>query len=919
MKRTLLGTLLVAGIAALIVSRAEALLDAALPLQDIIRDSTPIFTVKVESVDPDKPSMTLTVDEALKDKVPFKEMKINLTGDADAKNLKHHDVLYKRVAKDVPLIIFLTKKKDDNYVAFGFTNGTWLQLTGSKAEDSDKIRWQFTHCEPGLRGTYKGTTEELKQLVADVVAGKKTAPPINRKEKPGFGPELEQKDDKPKGSSSSSSGETAASYTDGPPLAVIPSVVVGGPLALLAMLFPALFGGLLLVLRRWMAALTVASINSMLYMVYSEFSSVLEDFSWLDPVFKFLGLNPARCDRFLQNLHLEQPLVLWVLMLLVTLAGTIWAWRRHLAAVQAQAELTAFDPERPTMLPFFRGRDSQADAIVSQPQSATTKPALPPLPNIRTSGTQLVLAEGPRTGELIVLAVISALGAGGLVYCILSRQSLLGQPWLTLLVMWLGIWCATLYATFLWLTKSARSPLRSGLPLEGVILLVMSIAGAAFAGTFSGTGSAALVATSQGQENDSPTERSKFVPRGIVWKFQPPGKGVINSSPIVDSGGEHIYVATVIRSITGSGGMLYCLEKSTAPESGREEWTPKWKFNANDLLMEVFSSPCLVNGKIYIGEGFHKDRDCMMRCVDAETGEQIWQFRTSSHTESSPFYWDSKVYFGAGDDGMYCVDAGTGDTIWQYQIDSKDESQRLHIDANPIVIDGRVYCGSGQGDKAKSTAIFCLDARTGMEIWRRPTDLPVWGQATVDDDRVYFGVGNETFGSEEDDPKGASLCVNRKTGETIWRFDTKGSVLSKCTAIADRLYFGSRDGNFFCLNRETGKIVWKQELGSPVLLAPTIAHCQSCGAPLCVYVFNNEGKLFCLNVASGEKYWTFDVLEASGIKVSESYPPEFFSTPYIIQSRTDKGEIHRLIFGAGIGDDLGYKALLMCFEAEVVH
>ena len=45
---------------------------------------------------------------------------------------------------------------------------------------------------------------------------------------------------------------------------------------------------------------------------------------------------------------------------------------------------------------------------------------------------------------------------------ITPARKLLGQPWLTLLVMWLGIWCATLYAAFLWLTKSIRSPLRSG-------------------------------------------------------------------------------------------------------------------------------------------------------------------------------------------------------------------------------------------------------------------------------------------------------------------------------------------------------------------------------------------------------------------------------------------------------------------------
>src|SRR5205085_1416033 len=103
------------------VPRAEALIAAVMPLQGVIGDSTYIFTVKVDSVDPDKPSMTLVLDEQLKDKAPFKELRVNLEGDADAKKLKHRDILLKRVAKDVTLVVFVVMKKNE-YLAFAFTN-----------------------------------------------------------------------------------------------------------------------------------------------------------------------------------------------------------------------------------------------------------------------------------------------------------------------------------------------------------------------------------------------------------------------------------------------------------------------------------------------------------------------------------------------------------------------------------------------------------------------------------------------------------------------------------------------------------------------------------------------------------------------------------------------------------------------------
>jgi outer membrane protein assembly factor BamB len=625
--------------------------------------------------------------------------------------------------------------------------------------------------------------------------------------------------------------------------------------------------------------------------------------------------------HFLEGLHLDEPVNLWIAMLIVTLIGTIWAWRRHLAAVQAQAELTAFNPAQPTMLPFFRSQTTAPSGIAEQPTASSNLGCLPPLPSIRTSGTQLVLAEAPRRGEHIALWVISFIGFLGAAYCGMTHTSVLSQPWITLLVMWIGIWCGTLYAAYLGVTQFTRSSLRTGLPLEGVILLVMTIAGATFAGSF-GSASAAdpdagisVLAGPKGSED----EVSGIVARGVAWKFQAPGKGFIDSTPLVDTAHDRVYVAVATNTLIKQSGMLYCLGKTVNEQSGREEWKVVWKFDNDGQMKQVFCSPCLANGKIYIGEGLHQDSNCMMFCLDAATGREVWQFRTDSHTESSPCYWDGKLYFGAGDDGMYCVDAETGEKMWNYQVDSDDIEKRLHIDANPTVVDGRVYCSSGVGDRGKTTAVFCINAVNGKEIWRHATDLPVWGGSVVDGDRVYFGLGNEGYVAEQENPEGALLCVDRKTGEKIWRFNTKGAVLGRAAIDGQHVFFGSRDEFFYCLDRTNGDIVWKQNLGSPVVVSPSLVavQCSTGQSPLCIYSMNDTGKLFCLNPADGEALWTFDAIKASGIKPSESYPPQFLSSPSVAQAQADKGVKHRIHFGCGIGDDFGYKAVFFCFEAEV--
>src|SRR5207248_4344610 len=81
---------------------------------------------------------------------------------------------------------------ENTLVAFAFTNGTWFQMIAPKKLDTDKAVLAFTHGEPFLRRTFKGTTEEMRKLVLDGLAGKGKLPPVNQKEAPGFGPEVAQ-------------------------------------------------------------------------------------------------------------------------------------------------------------------------------------------------------------------------------------------------------------------------------------------------------------------------------------------------------------------------------------------------------------------------------------------------------------------------------------------------------------------------------------------------------------------------------------------------------------------------------------------------------------------------------------------------------------------------------------------------------
>src|SRR5439155_27384590 len=118
----------------------------------------------------------------------------------------------------------------------------WFPMTDVQTDDG--VRWGFTHFEPYLRKTFKGTTADLRQVIRAVLAGKKKAPPLDKKEKPGLGPEVEppKKEADPPlsrepeastGRAKCPSSSLLPSSSTGPLFAVIPTVFVGGPLAIL--------------------------------------------------------------------------------------------------------------------------------------------------------------------------------------------------------------------------------------------------------------------------------------------------------------------------------------------------------------------------------------------------------------------------------------------------------------------------------------------------------------------------------------------------------------------------------------------------------------------------------------------------------------------------------------------------------------
>jgi outer membrane protein assembly factor BamB len=341
-----------------------------------------------------------------------------------------------------------------------------------------------------------------------------------------------------------------------------------------------------------------------------------------------------------------------------------------------------------------------------------------------------------------------------------------------------------------------------------------------------------------------------------LWAFRDGlSRGPFGGSPAVV--GDRVYVGS-------DNCKLYCFDAFTGGVV--------WEFRA---AHEVFASPVVSAGRVFVGEGLHHTKGARLYCLDAATGEELWHVQTASHIEFSPTLVDDKLYFGAGDDGIYCVDADTGRKLWQ------------HADAqanmSPAVTERGVYFGTTRG----GTSFCCLRPSDGGLLWRKPAPYGVCGSPSTDGERVYFGLGNGTFEMSHAQPKGSAWCLSATDGRKLWSRDVGDAVLTTVALSRDSAYFGSRDGHLYCVGNLTGALRWAFDTAEPVLSSPAVVDGR-------VYFGCNDGCVRCVGAGSGEPIWQYDTSQ-----VTFSADARVISSPAVAHDRLYIGSMNLFFFCLG--------------------
>jgi outer membrane protein assembly factor BamB len=299
------------------------------------------------------------------------------------------------------------------------------------------------------------------------------------------------------------------------------------------------------------------------------------------------------------------------------------------------------------------------------------------------------------------------------------------------------------------------------------------------------------------------------------WRFAA-GRAITSSAAVA---GGLVYVGS-------RDGAYVALDAATGTLRWRVETGPDaplaWGFESGDLYT---ASPTVAGGLALLGGS-----DGQVWAVDAATGAVRWRFRTEGRVRSSPAVAGGRMYVGSMDGTLYALELTSGRLVWRFDteghtLDSgKFGFDRRTIQSSPAVVDGKVFVGSRDGH------LYAVDAETGRKLWTTDHEMSwVNSSPAVAGGLVFAGSSDNRF----------VQAVDAQTGKERWRVPTERLVWSSPAVAGDFVYVGDATGTLYALDRITGAERWRYRSGRRIYSSPVLD-----GGLL--YVGNDDGAVYAL-------------------------------------------------------------------------
>jgi outer membrane protein assembly factor BamB len=212
--------------------------------------------------------------------------------------------------------------------------------------------------------------------------------------------------------------------------------------------------------------------------------------------------------------------------------------------------------------------------------------------------------------------------------------------------------------------------------------------------------------------------------------------------------------------------------------------------------------------------------------LDYETGKLVWE-DASPGTRILHGQWSTpavatidgvvQVVHGQGDGWIRGYEAKTGKKLWEFDTNPKESvwpKTRNEVIATPVIVDNVVYIANGQDPEHGEGVghLYAIDAtkrgditQTGR-LWHFDKIRRSISTASVKDGLVYYP-----------DFSGFLYCLDAKTGKEVWMHDMFAAMWSSTMVADGKVYLGDEDGDVVVMQHgRTKKLLAEPNMGSSV-------------------------------------------------------------------------------------------------------
>ena len=231
----------------------------------------------------------------------------------------------------------------------------------------------------------------------------------------------------------------------------------------------------------------------------------------------------------------------------------------------------------------------------------------------------------------------------------------------------------------------------------------------------------------------------------------------------------------------------------TSPFSERVIWSMR-----SDA--EVLANMETSNNTIFAGSF-----DGKLYALDT-AGQELWNFDTGYPVKSATLIHGDLAVISSGN-RLFGINIGTGDLQWKHEPSESTNTGYIvqfdffdMKDSSPIRNGDIAYYGNQFG------SIHGVNMNSGNQVFYYNTgnNFRIRIRPLIEDGVIYFG-----------DRGGNVYAVSLQTQQLIWSTsvfgnisDNRGAIIGEMTISQDRLFFGSKIGQFLAINKNTGETDW---------------------------------------------------------------------------------------------------------------